>query len=219
MSRWLICLLLVGVTALPAARPVPDEKPLDVIAKGLGGWDAVRAGRTFAYRLKITDQRGTVQRDALYRLELANGHIWSKNLQTGEETWWDGTSGWHRFGKGEAVRDDDAAKTLGEHAAYNFLRLLRDPETRAEWRDALGLQEVRLVPAGRTAFMATLVPDGGWIRMSRFGDITVFEGRYEKVGALVWPMQFDVHNRNGPTSTGSYSEIALLDEPALAPVQ
>lgn len=214
MRRWFTCLLLLIALAAHAVEPAVSAPPLDVLAQGFGGWPALRAVRTFAYRLTVTDKSGAVTRDALYRLELANGHVWSKNLLADEETWWDGASGWRRTGSAPAERDEQVARKLREHAAYNFFRLLRDPATRAEWS---GLRRICLTPAGQAAFEVELFATGHRIALNDFGDVTVAEASYEPIESLVWPRCFSVGSKDGVVATGRYRELVLLDAPALLP--
>lgn len=207
-ALWVSLLLSVHAAGAPSARP-----PLDVLARGFGGWPALRAVRAFAYRLTLTDGKGTVLRDAQYRLDLENGQVWSKNLLTGEEAWWDGTSGWRQAAPGRHERDEAAGTRLRSHAAYNFLRLLRDSATRAEWKSPA---RIRLSPAGADPFEVEIDPATGRILTNHFGDGTgSAEHDYQPVGPLVWPMRFIVPGVGGPR-TGVFDEVRLLTEPAIA---
>lgn len=200
--------VIAGATTAPAARPA-----LEVLAEALGGAEAVRAGRTFAYRLTRTAANGVVGRDEDYRLDLDTGQVWRRDRRSGEETWWDGTAGWRRPAAGAAPqRDDETGRRLQAHGAYNFLRLLRDPATRAEWR---GPHRLRLHPAGVEAFEVELDPRDGRIVANHFDDGSFSEETdYAPLGALVWPMAFRVPGPEG-ASVGRFSEVRLLDEPAL----
>jgi hypothetical protein len=209
-----VLLLFLPLAANPAeSDPRRDARaPLDVLAASFGGWEAMRAGRTLAYRLTVTDEDQAVRRDARYRLDLASGAVWSRDLLTGEETEWDGTTGRRRRGQAEATRDDAAGERLRTHAAYNFLRLLRDPATRAEWQ---GAWRIRLHPAGAAAFAVELDPSNGRIRSNHFDDGAFStEEDYQPVGALVWPMRFVVPSASGGR-TGVFRDVQLLAEPAL----
>lgn len=213
---WLIG-FLVSLPAL-AAENLTAHPALDVLAEGFGGWDAVRSGRTFAYRLKLTNAKQVLVRDDLYRIDLVTGHVWSRNLLTLEEAWWDGASGWSRVGAAGPVRDEAAGTRLKAHAAYNFLRLLRDPATQAEWvvqRGAWIFPRMQLTPASHDPFEVEIIPASRQIVTNHFRDGTrSTERNYRPVGPIVWPMSFDVMQGRGFTN-GEFSELHLLDEPAL----
>jgi hypothetical protein len=173
----------------------------------------LRVVRTFAYRLTRTDARGVVTRDERYRLDLETGAVWSRDLRTGVEIWWDGATGWRRAKAGDEPTKDEAAGTrLQSHAAFNFFRLLRDPATRAEWTAE---RRIRLTPAGEEAFEVELDPASGRIVANHFaGGLVSSEADYQSVGALVWPMEFRVPGANA--FTGRFSEVELQREPALS---
>jgi hypothetical protein len=202
--------VLLGVAAMHAADPRPA--PLDALAASFGGWTPLREVRTFAYRLMRLDAQGVVTRDERYRLDLETGHVWSRDLRTGIETWWDGAAGWCRaVTDGDPARDDVAGARLRSHAAFNFFRLLRDPATRAEWT---GERRIRLTPTGEEAFEVELDPVSGRIVANHFaGGFVSDEADYQPVGALVWPMEFRVPGANA--FTGRFSEVELSREPAL----
>lgn len=204
----LTCVLMGVAAARADLRPAP----LDALAASFGGWAPLREVRTFAYRLTRTDAQGVVTRDECYRLDLETGHVWSRDLRTGVEIWWDGAAGWRRAATGgDAVRDEAAGARLRSHAAYNFYRLLRDPATRAEWTDA---GRIRLTPAGEEAFEVELDSATGRIVANHFdGGMVSGEFDYQPLGALVWPTEFRVPGARA--FSARFSEIQLSREPAL----
>ncbi|MBI5426580.1 MAG: hypothetical protein HZA32_21090 [Opitutae bacterium] len=209
-GAWIVfagALLLAAASALAGTRPAP----LDALATSFGGWAPLREVRTMTYRL-TRFSGGTRVGEVLYRLDLESGHVWSRDMLTNEESWWDGATGWRRAAKGNPERDAGVADRLREHAAYHFFRLLRDPATRAEW---INLTRIRIKPAGQEAFEVELDPSDGRIRSNHFGDVTVREGFYEPVGQLVWPMKFIVEQPLKPPASGHFSAVRLLAEPAL----
>lgn len=214
IHRWMralvtfTCGLLIVVAAHADLRPAP----LDALAASFGGWASLRKVRTFAYRLTRLNAQGVVTRDERYRLDLETGHVWSRDLRTGIETWWDGAAGWRRAAAvSEPARDDAAGARLRSHAAFNFFRLLRDPATRAEWTAE---RRIRLTPAGEEAFEVELDAASGRIVANHFaGGFVSDEADYQSVGALVWPMEFRVPGENA--FTGRFSEVELSREPAL----
>lgn len=203
------CILLGVVVAHADTR----SAPLDALAVSFGGWSPLREVRTFAYRLTRTDAQGVVTRDERYRLDLESGQIWSRDLRTGVEAWWDGAAGWRRAADDrEPGRDEAAGARLRSHAAFNFFRLLRDPATRAEWTAEW---RIRMTPAGEEAFEVELDPASGRIVANYFaGSLGSDETDYQPIGgALVWPMEFRTRGANA--STGRFSEVELSREPAL----
>lgn len=214
MKGWCVWLVFTGALLLAAAPALADTRPapLDALAASFGGWAPLREVRTFAYRLKRLNAQGVVTRDERFRLDLEKGHVWSRDLSTGVETWWDSSAGWrHAAADGEPVRDEAAGARLRSHAAFNFFRLLRDPATQAEWT---GERRIRLTPAGEEPFEVELDPASGRIVANHFpGGLVSDEADYQPVGALVWPMEFRVPGANA--FTGRFSEVELLREPAL----
>lgn len=202
------CVFLPVIAAHADTRPAP----LDALAASFGGWAPLREVRTFAYRLTRIDAQGAVTRDERYRLDLEKGSVWSRDLRTGVETWWDGSAGWRRAKPGDKPAKDEAAGTrLRSHAAFNFFRLLRDSATRAEWTSE---RRIRLTPAGEDAFEVELDPASGRIVENHFaGGFVSDEADYQRVGSLVWPMEFRVPGLKA--FTGRFSEVELLREAAL----
>lgn len=214
IHRWWRTLLTFACVFLVVVATHADTRsaPLDALAASFGGWALLREVRTFAYRLTRTDAQGVVTRDERYRLDLEKGHVWSRDLRTGVETWWDGAAGWRRAtNDGEPARDEAAGTRLRSHAAFNFFRLLRDPATRAEWTAE---RRIRLTPAGEEAFEVELDPSSGRIVANHFaGGFVSDEADYQPVGSLVWPMEFRVPGAKA--FTGRFSEVELLREAAL----
>lgn len=206
----LLAFALVWVTVAAHAETRPA--PLDALAASFGGWAPLREVRTFAYRLTRRDATGAVTRDERYRVDLENGHVWSRDLRRGDETWWDGAAGWRRVAAGGApARDAAVGSRLRSHAAFNFFRLLRDRTTGAAW---VGVRRIRLTPAGEASFEVELDPASGRIVANHFpGGLVSREVDYQPIGALVWPMEFQA--LGAPPASGRFSEIELSSEPAL----
>jgi hypothetical protein len=207
-ARIAACALAVLFSTTAGAQPAPDvPDELARLRKGLGGDAALASVRSFDYRLQVRAPDGTLERDTRYRLDPASGAVCAHSLLEDVTRYRDAATRWRIGADGRRMPlADEDADALAAHAAYHFVRLLRDPHTRATRVGA----RVRLQPASHEAFEVTLDARDR-IVANHFEDGTeVAERRHRRVDGVEWPMEFEV--RTGPRAgaVGVFSEVVVV---------
>lgn len=198
-----LLLAFAGTASSQAADPVTRLKA------GLGGSDALNAVARFDYRLTVHAADGRVLRDGDYVLLPASRALYVGERDSGARVWsGEGNDTWRLLADAQwEFLGADAAEPYRGHVAYHFVPLLLDARTGYE---AKAPDRIRITPVGNPAFEVRIDPRSGRILENHF-DSGVFgrETDYRHVGALHWPMGFELVERGRTTRLGRFTDVRV----------
>ncbi|UXI70179.1 hypothetical protein [Tahibacter amnicola] len=201
--QWVTALTCLAVLSVAAASTESD--PLHILRKGFGE-KALARTVSVHYHLAVSRPDGSRLREGDYCLEPGTGTLVVRNTADGSLSWISPTGNGVRRNGTNVPLDEATTARLRAHAATHFLRLLRDPATRAQWQDT---HRIRLFPAGQDAFDVRLDAHHRIVE-NRFDDGTVsVEHDYRDIGGIWWPMRFDAMKDGKPVASGLFSNLRL----------